>query len=123
MGRRRVTLPPELIGQVVDELAAAVASRVAAELAAAGLSGERSVGEPWRLLPLEEAASRLGRSERWVRERVRRGELVSVRPDGGRLMFELEDLRAFAAARRVAPAENGAARGRRARAVERGWDA
>ena len=48
-----------------------------------------------------EAADRLGCSTRWVRERVKRGDLADVRLDGGALAFDVEDLRAFAAERRV----------------------
>jgi excisionase family DNA binding protein len=55
----------------------------------------------WRLLDLDEAAERLGRSTRWVRERVKRGDLPHVKLDGGALAFELADLQAFADARRV----------------------
>jgi excisionase family DNA binding protein len=58
--------------------------------------------DPWRLLDVDEAAARLGRSTRWVRDRVKAGELPYVRLDGGAFAFELEDLRAFAKARRVA---------------------
>jgi len=36
-----------------------------------------------------------------VRERVKRGDLADVRLDGGALAFDVEDLRAFAAERRV----------------------
>ena len=39
----------------------------------------------WRLLTLQEAAERLGRSERWLRERVRRREIAVHRIDGGAL--------------------------------------
>jgi hypothetical protein len=56
--------------------------------------------EPWRLLSLPEAAGRLGRSERWLRERVRRGDIAVVRLDG-KLAFELADLTAFANAHRL----------------------
>jgi excisionase family DNA binding protein len=63
---------------------------------------------PWRLLTTEEAAARFGRSERWVRDRVKRGELAYVRLDGGALAFDEDDLRAFAQARRVS-AEGGLA--------------
>lgn len=53
-------------------------------------------GEPWRLLTLDEAAKRLGRSPRWLRER--KEQVGYVRLDGGALTFRLEDLQAFAAA-------------------------
>jgi hypothetical protein len=56
--------------------------------------------EPWRLLSLSEAADRLGRSERWLRERVRRHEIPVVRLDG-KLAFQLDDLIAYATAHRI----------------------
>lgn len=79
------------------ELAEKVASRVLAELAAQA----EPAGEPWCLLDVEGVAVRLGRSGRWVRERVKRGDLPYVRLDGGGLAFELDDVRAFARARRI----------------------
>jgi excisionase family DNA binding protein len=81
--------------------------------------------EPWRLLNLEEAAARLGRSTRWVRDRVSAGELPHVRLDGGAFAFEVADLRAFAAERRIDAAAGvladrlHGARGARAGAVLR----
>jgi excisionase family DNA binding protein len=53
------------------------------------------------LLDLEEAAQRLGRSKRWVRERAKTGALPHVRLDGGALAFEVDDLREFARDRRI----------------------
>jgi excisionase family DNA binding protein len=88
-----------ILQQLLEELAELVAERFDVSAAAA------VEGEPWRLLNLEEAAARLGRSERWVRERVKRGDLPHVRLDGGALAFELDDLRAFAEARRVSASE------------------
>jgi hypothetical protein len=55
--------------------------------------------EPWRLLTLDEAAERLGRSPRWVRQR--KEAIGYVRLDGGALAFRLEELQAFAAERVV----------------------
>jgi hypothetical protein len=46
--------------------------------------------------------ARLGRSTRWVRERVKAGELDWVRLDGGGFAFKLEQLQAFADARQIA---------------------
>ena len=54
------------------------------------------------LLNLEEAAARLGRSTRWVRQRAKEGELAHVRLDGGALAFRIEDLQAFAEERLIA---------------------
>jgi Helix-turn-helix domain len=73
--------------------------------------------EPWRLLDVGEAAALLGRSRSWVQKAVRpvdrggRG-LPHVRLDGGGLMFDPEDLRAFALARRVPAVDGGLRAGR-----------
>ena len=80
---------------LLDQLADLVAVRLAPLLAAP------PAAESWRLLSLEQAAEALGRSSRWVRQRVKRGELPYVRLDGGGFAFEVEDLRAFARAHRV----------------------
>jgi hypothetical protein len=80
-------------------IAAAVAGEAIQRLLAALV--DAIGGEPWRLLPLAEAADRLGRSERWLRERVRRHEIAVVRLDGGALGFYLDDLIAFANERRA----------------------
>ena len=86
----------------------AVVRVFAAELAplvAAALSEDDArprEAEPWHLLDVEETAARFGRSTRWVRDRLKAGELPYVRLDGGAFAFELDDLRAFARARRVA---------------------
>lgn len=69
----------------------------------------------WRLLSAAEAGERLGRSESWVRERARTGQLPYVRLDGGPRRFRLEDLQAYAAShvvgspllRPLAPARQG----------------
>jgi len=84
---------------LLDELADRVAERLRPFMAPAPAL------EAWRLLDVEQAAERLGRSTRWVRERAKRGELPFVRLDGGALAFEEDDLRAFAMARRVAAEE------------------
>jgi hypothetical protein len=91
--------PPNFFDELFSQLAGELAPRVAAALSTNAAREER---DEWRLLDLEDAAARLGRSTRWVRERVRRGDLPFVRLDGGALAFELDDLRAFARARRVA---------------------
>jgi hypothetical protein len=101
-----LTLPVELVEALVAELADALAPRIAAEFAAVGAaSGPGESG--WRLLTLEQAAQALTRSTRWVRERVKRGDLAHVRLDGGALAFRVEDLEAFADARRVPLEEPG----------------
>lgn len=79
---------------VLDELASRVAERLHSEPVPPAV-------EAWRLLDVQEAAARLGRSTRWVRERVRRGELARVRLDGGALAFDPDDLREFARERRI----------------------
>jgi len=87
------------MGPDLDAVLEAFADRVAAKL------GDKAptpvVPESWRLLTLREAAKRLGRSERWVRERVKSGDLATIRLDRGALAFDPDDLRAFAVERRV----------------------
>jgi hypothetical protein len=90
-----------LLELVMAELVERVASRLAE------LQPASAETEPWRLLTSRETAARFGRSERWLRERVRLGEIAVVRLDGGGPMFALEDVRAFAAAHRIG-GENGA---------------
>lgn len=89
-------------GRLLDQLVEEIASRVA-ELVA-GQFELPEVAEPWRLLTVEEAAERLGRSVRTVSKWMKSGSLPHVRLDS-RPMFDLDDLRAFAAARRVSAAE------------------
>jgi hypothetical protein len=55
----------------------------------------------FHLLSKPAYAGFVGWSERWVRERVRKGKLMVVRLDGGALAFELEDLLALADTRRI----------------------
>jgi hypothetical protein len=81
-----------------DDVVEAIAAAIAHELAGC-LPPESETAEPWRLFSLEDAAARLGRSTRWVRER--KEQIGYVRLDGGALAFELEDLQAFARLRRV----------------------
>lgn len=81
-----------------DDLVEAVATAVAERLADAGNS---EAATEWRLLTLDEAAQRLTRSTRWLRERAKRGDLPHVRLDGGALAFDPDDVREFARARRV----------------------
>ena len=88
---------PAAFDQLMDEVAAEITRRVLA-----GIEQEpRQDGEQWRLLDVEEVAARLGRSTRWVRDRAKSGDLPWVRLDGGALAFDLADVQAFAAARRV----------------------
>jgi hypothetical protein len=83
-----------LVAEIVERLGPAVAEHVAARVSPA-------VEEPWKVLTVADVAERFSRSERWVRERVRRGDLTPVRLDGAGPGFLLADLQAFAAARRV----------------------
>jgi excisionase family DNA binding protein len=85
---------------LLDEVAERVAQRVAA-LVQGSDRGGGSEAQAWRLLTLEEVAERLGRSPRWVRDQVKAGELARIRLDGGAFAFDLEDVQAFARARRL----------------------
>jgi predicted DNA-binding transcriptional regulator AlpA len=91
----RLELSDDALAGLVEAVAERVASLVLVELAT-------PTTEPWRLLTLEEVAARLGRSTRWVRERVKRGDLPRVRLDEGAFAFELADVQAFARERRIA---------------------
>jgi hypothetical protein len=94
--RQRLTLSS--FGPLFDALAVELAPRLAAALN--GRSDETEPApEPWRLIPLEEAARRLTRSTRWVRQR--KEQIGYVKLDGGALAFDPSDLEAFARARRV----------------------
>jgi hypothetical protein len=88
-----------LLEELVAALAAELAPRLAAELA--GQVPSAPTAERWHLLDVEEAAARIGRSTRWVRDRAKLGDLPHVRLDGGALAFELDDLREFARERRI----------------------
>jgi hypothetical protein len=103
------------VERLLDQLAAAVAERVVATLAAEHPPTPRAEDE-WRLVDETTAAGLLGRSPRWLRERRKRGTLSYVRLDGGRPMYRLEDLKAFAAAKLVPAATE--VDGRHLRAVD-----
>jgi hypothetical protein len=92
-------IAPHLLEELIAALAAELAPRLAAELA--GQVPSAPAPESWHLLDVEEAAARLGRSTRWVRDRAKLGDLPQVRLDGGALAFELDDLREFARERRI----------------------
>ncbi|SRR6266545_2538735 len=89
-----LNLTLELPEGVVEAIAAAVAAKLASISSPSAEAG-------WQLLRVEDVASRLGRSTRWVREQVKRGHLPYVRLDGGALAFELADVQTFASARRI----------------------
>lgn len=89
------TLPAEVLEAIAEQLAPRIVAQLDGRLPATAAE----YGEPWRLLTLKEAAARLGRSERWVRER--KEQIGYVRLDGGALAFDVEDLQAFARERRV----------------------
>jgi hypothetical protein len=97
-----VNIPAGFLTELVSQLAAELAPLVADELRA---GPSPTSAERWRLLDAEQAAEILGRSERWVRERTTRGDLPFVKLDDGGRMYDPEDLRAFAKARRIAANE------------------
>jgi len=94
----------DALARLLDLMAEQLAPRIAAELADA-FPEEHAEAEPWRLLDVADAAARFGRSTRWVREQAKRGQLPFVRLDGGPLAFQLEDVQAFARARRISAGE------------------
>jgi hypothetical protein len=79
------------------ELVESIAARVV-ELVTDGLPAP-ATEEGWHLVDVEEAAGRLTRSTRWVRDH--KDEIGYVRLDGGAFAFEVDDLRRFAQERRV----------------------
>jgi hypothetical protein len=97
-GRAPLTEPLGLtiLAEIVERVALRVAELVAEQLHAPASA------EPWKLLSTAEVAAALGRSERWVRDRRKDGSLPWVRLDGGPPAFRLEDVHAFAEARRIA---------------------
>jgi hypothetical protein len=62
---------------VPDELARAISASLRDEVMSLLSSTQDS--DDWRLWNLSETARRLGRSQRWVRERVREGKLPRIR--------------------------------------------
>ena len=105
-----MTPGPGALDRVFTELADEVAARVLAQLDQTATPAAEP--ESWRLLSVAEAAERIGRSPRWVRDRAKRGELPRIRLDGGALAFDIDDLRAFAEARRVALSDSASERRR-----------
>jgi hypothetical protein len=93
MTNRSEEMRPTTVDDAVEETARALQALVRAVTREHGSAG--AAGESWRLLSLAEAAERLGRSERWIRERVRRGELAVIRLDA-KLAFKVDDLITFA---------------------------
>lgn len=103
-----MTLPPNVLEELVADVAERIATRVLAGLELPAPAGE----EPWRLADVEEVAARLGRSKRWVHGAVKERGLPFIRLDGGALAFDLDDVRAWARDRRVPAAEPEALAGR-----------
>jgi len=83
---------------ILDDLAARLAARLEQLPDDAHTS---SASEPWRLLNVEEVATMLGRSRRWVHGAVKERGLPYCRLDGGALAFDPADVRAWARERRV----------------------
>jgi excisionase family DNA binding protein len=78
----------------VQQIAKELAARVVDQL-------EITPAPTWKLLTAADVATRLGRSESWVRERARTGSLPHVQLDGGSRRFLPDDVEAYARARRV----------------------
>lgn len=96
-------MPAELLDRLVAEFADALAPRVAVEIVAR--MAAPVVAEPWRLVGVDEVATALGRSRRWVHASVKERGLPYLRLDGGALAFDLDDVRGWALDRRVPAAE------------------
>ena len=95
-----MNIPPELLNQVLDELADRVALRLREDGSGVHARAHED-GDGWRLVSVKELATRVGRSERWVHASCRDRGLPFVRLDRGGKAFDLEDVRAWARARRV----------------------
>ena len=76
-------------------------ARRAADLVLEQLASSEPADDGLRLLSAGEVGALMGRSERWVRERKRRGDLPHVRLDGGAPMYRRCDIEAFIQARRI----------------------
>ena len=87
----------ELLDLLLQQLTTSIVATLTSELVAA-----QPQPQAWSLLNVHEAAAYFQRSTRWVRQQAKRGQLPFVRLDGGALAFELEDIQAFARARRIA---------------------
>ena len=105
-------LTSQSINELVTVLADALAPRIAAELERRAPAPSRVEPEQWRLLDVSEVAARLGRSERWVRERAKTGALAWIKLDGGAFAFDPADVQAFTHERRVSAADAGSLAGR-----------
>jgi len=106
-----LTAPPELVKAIAEQVVAGLAD---------WMPRAEGAGEEWRLWNLQETARRLGRCERWVRQR--KAEIGYVKLDDGALAFDPDDVKAFTRARRVPLADDTTLEPRsRVRAVERGW--
>ena len=95
-------LRPDLFDELVEGLADAIVERLScSDGSRHGAMAENDQPGSWRLLDTAQAAALLTRSERWLRERAKRGDLPYVKLDGGPFAFDIDDLRAFVKARRV----------------------
>jgi hypothetical protein len=90
-----LAVPPELVELIVGRVAEIVAGSL--EIA--------PPPDPWRLLSTADVAAALGRSERWVRDH--KDAIGWVRLDGGPPRFRMEDVQAFADARRIDAGREG----------------
>ena len=98
---------PDTLQPLLDRLAAALAPRLAAELAARQPPSAEAL--PSRLLSLDELIDRLPRSKkpqtwkRWLYERTRRGAIPGCHKLGGRLYFDPDTLDGWLTANPQAP--------------------
>jgi excisionase family DNA binding protein len=90
----------QTVNAIADLIAERVAEQLQSQLAA-------PPAEAWRLVSVDEIANILGRSKRWVHGAVKERGLPYIRLDGGALAFSIEDVRAWAEARRVPRREEG----------------
>jgi predicted DNA-binding transcriptional regulator AlpA len=95
-----VHVPQEILDELADLVAAHVVDRLDADRARL----EDGQVEAWHLVDVDEVGAMLGRSRRWVHGAVKDKALPYIRVDGGKLMFDAADVRAWCRSRGV-PAE------------------
>lgn len=99
-----MTVPSDVLHELVEQLAAEVEARVLAHLEERERERDERDGAVanWCLVDATELARRLGRSRRWVDDAVAKRGLPYVRLDGrGGRAFDLEMVRDWARARSV----------------------
>jgi excisionase family DNA binding protein len=88
-----------ILEEFMTGIADAVAERVLKRLCDDGLA--RAPAGPWRLITVDEATAILRRSRRWIHDATKNRGLPYVKLDGGKVMFDPEQVRDWALSRTV----------------------